>query len=107
MSRSIGKRTPIQTPARNYTRVNPHPTEPVAAHGTSQKQTKMDRLAQRQDLMYNLAGQVGRMGPQFSEQNSIDYTYEQSFREAQRRAEDYYEEQMQNLENDKINLIKR
>lgn len=43
----------------------------------------------------------------YREQESIDYTYEQSFREAQRRAEEAYEQQIQNLETDKINLIKR
>jgi hypothetical protein len=101
MNRSAEKKSAIQTPARSYTRANPPPTEPPGAHG------RLDRLAQRQDIMYSLAGQVGKMGSHYTEQNSIDYTYEQSFREAQRRAEDYYEEQMQNLENDKINLIKR
>lgn len=88
----------MQTPARTYARANPPPTEPPNAHG------RLDRLAQRQDIMYSLAG---RIGSHYTEQNSIDYTYEQSFREAQRRAEDYYEEQMQSLENEKINLIKR
>ena len=44
---------------------------------------------------------------QMKPHDSVDYTYEQSFREAQRRAEDVYEQEIQNLENDKINLIKR
>ncbi len=47
------------------------------------------------------------MESQLGEQESVDYTYDQSFREAQRKAEDVYEQQIQSLENDKINLIKR
>ena len=66
---------------------------------------KDEILSQRQDAIYNLRTKVEQFISQ--PEDSVDYSYERSVREAQRRAETRYEEQLQSLENEKIELIKR
>ena len=72
-----------------------------------QRQRKSEKLADQDNTIHTLATRVTKLETQLIGQESVDYTYEQSFREAQRRAEDVYEQEIQALENDKINLIKR
>eukprot|EP01022_Parablepharisma_sp_SALTPOND_P011291 TRINITY_DN1469_c0_g1_i1.p1 TRINITY_DN1469_c0_g1~~TRINITY_DN1469_c0_g1_i1.p1 ORF type:complete len:1791 (-),score=193.28 TRINITY_DN1469_c0_g1_i1:948-6320(-) len=107
MNRPTEKRTYTHTPTKPYTKDTIPPAEPQSMHGAAQKQRKYEKITQHEDTIYSLANRVSRLGSQLREQESVDYTYEQSFREAQRRAEDFYEQQIQSLENDKINLIKR
>lgn len=78
---------------------------------TNEPQTEVsyhrgDRKVDIEDYKQSVASRSTKYEMQKA-QESMDYTYEQSFREAQRKAEDIYEQEIQSLENDKISLIKR
>jgi len=70
-----------------------------------QTRRKMTSLEKRQDAIYSLASRVGESQARI--QGSSNLIYEQSLREAQHGADDFYEEQIQSLENEKLLLSRR
>lgn len=76
-------------------------------HNLDQIHRKIDSLGKREDAVYALASRIGQLESQARVQGSSNLIYEQSLRDAQLGADDFYEEEVQSLENEKLMLMRR
>lgn len=99
--------TPIKYPPSVHSKVPDYNDSLDKRKYEYNMQRKVESLNKREDAIYSLTNQISQLDSDFKAQESSNYIYEQSLREAQIGAEDFYERQMRSLEDDKLELMRR